>query len=193
VTQQRFCARKCKKADGGTSWIELGRFHQIKLEASFSLMASVVMMLIAHPSTERASRNNSVKPPHYPSLWEACVNAILFQQVSLHAASTILRRLIATSGPPLACAGTALHAFPSAPEVGRASNAALLTAGLSAAKLATLRRVGEALSLGLLDETALQQCSSPEASARLREIKGIGPWTATVILLRGPGGSMFFR
>jgi len=89
----------------------------------------------------------------------------------LHAASAILRRLIATSGPPLACAGMALHAFPSAPEVGRASNAALLTAGLSAAKLATLRRVGEALSSGLLDETALQQCSSPEASARYARSK----------------------
>lgn len=134
-----------------------------------------------------AIRMRGVKPPRYPTLWEACVNAILFQQVSLHAASAILRRLIATLGPPLSGEGMTLHAFPSAAAFGRASDELLLRAGLNAAKLATLRRVGEALLSVSLDETALQQCSSPEAAARLREIKGIGPWTATVILLRGLG------
>ena len=32
-------------------------------------------------------RMDGVKPPRYPSLWEACANAIVFQQVSLRAAS----------------------------------------------------------------------------------------------------------
>ena len=34
-----------------------------------------------------------VKPPRYPTLWEACVNAIVYQQVSIHAAGAILRRI----------------------------------------------------------------------------------------------------
>jgi DNA-3-methyladenine glycosylase II len=33
----------------------------------------------------------------------------------------------------------------------------------------------------------LEERSSPEAAALLRQIKGIGPWTAAVILLRGLG------
>jgi DNA-3-methyladenine glycosylase II len=33
----------------------------------------------------------------------------------------------------------------------------------------------------------LEERASPDATALLREIKGIGPWTATVILLRGLG------
>ena len=36
-----------------------------------------------------AVRMRGVKPPRYPTLWEACVNAIVFQQVSLIAASSI--------------------------------------------------------------------------------------------------------
>ena len=39
-----------------------------------------------------ARRMRGVKPPRYPSLWEAFVNTIAFQQVSLHAASAIARR-----------------------------------------------------------------------------------------------------
>jgi DNA-3-methyladenine glycosylase II len=58
---------------------------------------------------------------------------------------------------------------------------------LSANKIAALRRVGEALLSGTLDERMLEERSSVEAAALLTSIKGIGPWTATVILLRGLG------
>jgi DNA-3-methyladenine glycosylase II len=50
-----------------------------------------------------------------------------------------------------------------------------------------LRRAGEALASGTLDEAMLEERSSADAVALLRRIKGIGPWTATVILLRGLG------
>jgi DNA-3-methyladenine glycosylase II len=43
-----------------------------------------------HPVVHRM---RGVRPP-YPTLWEACVNAIVFQQVSLVAASTIMGRLM---------------------------------------------------------------------------------------------------
>jgi DNA-3-methyladenine glycosylase II len=59
--------------------------------------------------------------------------------------------------------------------------------GLSANKIATLRRAAEALSSGALDTSALERCTSPDAAAILRRIKGIGPWTAAIILLRGLG------
>ena len=38
-------------------------------------------------------RMRGVRPPRYPTMWEACVNAIVFQQISLHAASAIMGRL----------------------------------------------------------------------------------------------------
>jgi DNA-3-methyladenine glycosylase II len=63
----------------------------------------------------------------------------------------------------------------------------LRAAGLSPGKLATLRRIGEALAAGTLDEAMLEERDSPEAATLLCGIKGIGPWTAAVILLRGLG------
>jgi len=68
-----------------------------------------------------------------------------------------------------------------------ATNAVLHAAGLSAGKIATLRRVGDALARGAIDERMLEERTSLEAAALLQAIKGIGPWTATVILLRGLG------
>jgi len=134
-----------------------------------------------------ARRMRGVKPPRHPTLWEACANAIVFQQVSVVAASAIMRRVILALGEPLERHGARLYRFPSAESVRRAHGARLRAAGLSAGKIATLRRVADALGRGALDEALLAERPSPDAAAILRGIKGIGPWTAAVILLRGLG------
>lgn len=135
-----------------------------------------------------ALRMRGVKPPRYPTLWEACVNAIVFQQVSIHAASAILRRFVVTLGSPVELRdGPTLHAFPDTEVTLHANDDVLRAAGLSTNKIAALRRAAETLVSGTLDERMLEERSSAEAAALLRSIKGIGPWTATVILLRGLG------
>jgi DNA-3-methyladenine glycosylase II len=134
-----------------------------------------------------AKRMRGVKPPRYPTLWEACVNAIVFQQISLQAASAILRRIVITLGTAIESASVPLYTFPNVASLQNAEDSVLRKAGLSLGKLTTLRRVGDALATGALDETMLEKRSSLEAAALLRAIKGIGPWTAAVILLRGLG------
>jgi DNA-3-methyladenine glycosylase II len=134
-----------------------------------------------------ARRMRGVKPPRYATLWEACVNAIVFQQVSLYAASAILGRVILALGEPSESAGVMLRAIPTIDAFLAAPESTLSAAGLSANKIATLRRVAAALRDGSLDEAMLGERASPEASALLCNLKGIGPWTAAVILLRGIG------
>ena len=135
------------------------------------------------------TRMEGVKPPRYPTLWEACANAIIFQQVSLRSASAIMQRVVLALGQPVEVAElpTPCFVFPSAQSVQTASDGLLRATGLSASKIATLRRVAEALDSGILDEKALEASPSPDATAVLRRIKGIGPWSAAVILLRGLG------
>jgi DNA-3-methyladenine glycosylase II len=134
-----------------------------------------------------AARMRGVRAPRYAGLWEACVNAIVFQQVSLHAASAILRRTILALEEPLRVGEVDVRLFPAAEAVLAAPEAMLRAAGLSAAKIATLRRVATALESGALDEAMLERRTSAEAIAALCGIPGIGPWTATLILLRGLG------
>jgi 3-methyladenine DNA glycosylase/8-oxoguanine DNA glycosylase len=97
-----------------------------------------------------------VKPPRYPTLWEACVNAVLFQQLSLIAASAISRRMVMALSGPAPWRGTALYKFPAVETFQDASDDVLLAAGLSANKLGTLRRVADALRSGVLDEASLR-------------------------------------
>ena len=134
-------------------------------------------------------RMRGVKPPCYPTLWEACVNAIVFQQLSIRAASAIMRRLIMALGQRVErdSLPLPLYVFPSAERFQEASDDALRATGLSASKVGTLRRVAERLMSGTLEAKELEEVSSGDAMTALCRIKGIGPWTAAIILLRGMG------
>jgi DNA-3-methyladenine glycosylase II len=134
-------------------------------------------------------RMRGVKPPRYPTLWEACANAIVFQQLSVGSASTIMHRLTVAAGQCVQAddVPVPLYVFPTLERFQEQGDKQLRTFGLSANKIATLRRVAEALESGALDAATLERCTSPDAAALLCRIKGIGPWTATIILLRGLG------
>ncbi|MEO5918131.1 MAG: base excision DNA repair protein [Candidatus Limnocylindrales bacterium] len=134
-----------------------------------------------------ALRMRGVKPPRYASLWEAFVNVVTFQQLSLHAASTIVRRLIVAAEPAVDVDGVSLYPFPGPEHFLASADHDLRAIGLSGRKIATLRRAGEAHVTGRLDRATLEALPSPAAAGLLQDIKGIGPWTAAVILLRGLG------
>jgi DNA-3-methyladenine glycosylase II len=134
-----------------------------------------------------AQRLRGLKPPRYPSLFEACANVILFQQISLHAATAIMRRMLLSIGARVEHGGVPLVVFPSAEQFLAADMAVIRRAGVSESKLGTLRRASEAIATGALSEMALSVLPSAEAALALQGIKGIGAWTAAVILLRGFG------
>jgi DNA-3-methyladenine glycosylase II len=128
-----------------------------------------------------------VKPPRYPTLWETCVNAIVYQQVSIHAAGAILRRVIERYAEPQTVAGERIYPFPGAATLVEADADELRGLGLSINKVVALRRVGRAILDGDLDEAGLAALPTPELAAALVAHRGIGPWTAAVIALRGFG------
>jgi DNA-3-methyladenine glycosylase II len=130
---------------------------------------------------------SGVKPPRYPTLWETAVNAIVYQQVSIHAAGAILRRVIERYGIPIDVEGQMLFPFPAAQTLVDADADELRGLGLSINKVVAVRHVGRAILDGELDEAGLSLLSTPELTAALVEQRGIGPWTAAVIALRGFG------
>jgi DNA-3-methyladenine glycosylase II len=95
--------------------------------------------------------------------------------------------MIMALGSPVKRGEAVVYAFPNVERFQAADDDVLRAAGLSANKLATLHRAADALASGSLDEGMLEERPSPDAAEILCGIKGIGPWTATVILLRGLG------
>jgi DNA-3-methyladenine glycosylase II len=128
-----------------------------------------------------------VKPPRYPSVWEACVNAIVYQQISIHAAGAILRRVIERYATAVAVDDGQLYAFPGPQTLIDADAEELRGLGLSINKVVSVRAVARAILDGAIDEAALMLLPTPELMAALVEHRGIGPWTAAVIALRGFG------
>jgi len=128
-----------------------------------------------------------VKPPRYPSLWETICNAVIYQQVSIHAAGAILRRVIERYALAVEAHGVRLYPFPAPRTLLDADPVELRALGLSVNKINALKAVGAAIESGELDESKLEPLSTPELIAALVAHKGIGPWTGAVVALRGFG------
>ncbi len=123
--------------------------------------------------------------PRVPGCWdrfELAVRAILGQQVSVAAATTLAGRLVARFGEELPLEDRLTRCFP-APEV--LAGADLASIGLTRARAETVRTLSRAVTNG---EPLLELAPSlEEAVARLRALPGIGDWTAQYIALRALG------
>lgn len=121
-----------------------------------------------------------------PGAWsgfELTVRAILGQQISVKAATTLAGRIAERYGEPLdkSLAGTGglRFLFPTAE---RLSRARFLKIGLVQSRAETLRRVASAVARGDLQFDALQDAD--DLRSGLLAIKGIGEWTAQYVAMR---------
>ncbi|WP_040337277.1 AlkA N-terminal domain-containing protein [Candidatus Blastococcus massiliensis] len=119
--------------------------------------------------------------PGSPDGPELAVRAVLGQQVSVAGARTLTARLLTAAGVPLPTpVGTLTHAFPR-PETLAAAD--LTTVGLTGARRATVHALATALADGGL---ALDPGTDREEAGRaLLAVRGVGPWTAALVALRG--------
>lgn len=114
---------------------------------------------------------------------ELAIRAVLGQQVSLAAARRLGGQLAALCGEPLADpVGGLTTAFPSAAAI---ADADLDRLGMPGARRATLRTLGRTLADG--DIVLGPDADPDEAERRLLQLRGIGPWTAAYVRMRGLG------
>jgi AraC family transcriptional regulator of adaptative response / DNA-3-methyladenine glycosylase II len=120
--------------------------------------------------------------------WETCVRAVVGQQVSVAAATTLLGRLVAAYGTELApesvAESHALRSFPSPSALATAGPDRLAAVGMPRSRGRTL----SALAAAVADETVpLRVGSREDVLAALVQLPGVGPWTADYIALRALG------
>lgn len=134
-----------------------------------------------------ADRLRGLKPPRYPDLWEALCHSIVFQQLSITAGAAIMKRFVEYFSAPIDHDGIRLHPFPLPAAIVTAQEKTLRGLGLSRMKGSYLQAVAHTILDGRIREDVLQSVSTPEAAAQLMKLRGIGPWSAAVVLLRGLG------
>ncbi len=124
-----------------------------------------------------------LKPPRFPTMFEAVVNGIACQQLSLTVGILLLDRLAQLCGPrsPSGC-----HAFPRPRDVAALRPAQLRELGFNHQKVRALLELAETVEAGF-DLERLAELDDAEVVERLVALHGIGRWTAEYVLLRGLG------
>jgi 3-methyladenine DNA glycosylase/8-oxoguanine DNA glycosylase len=128
-----------------------------------------------------------MRPPRFAEWFEAFGNVLPFQQLSLDAGVVIVGRLVKRFGAFLEHSGRRFHAFPRAEVLAGARLDSLRKCGLSTRKAESLRTLARDITSGRLTEEKISGMSTGDALSALTELSGIGPWTASVVLLRGLG------
>ena len=134
-----------------------------------------------------ADRFRGVKPPRFPTVFEALVNGFACQQLSLVVGLELLNRLAAVCGVRRGIGECAQYAFPSARDVARVAPANYHAIGFSGQKVRALLALARGIDRGDIDVERLALKDDSMALAQLRELRGVGRWTAEYVLLRGLG------
>jgi DNA-3-methyladenine glycosylase II len=112
-------------------------------------------------------------------LWRAIVGSIAGQQLSVAAAGTIRERIAALGA----------EGFPSPREISTLSEEVLRGCGLSRAKVLSVRGVAMAWLEGDIDPARLLEQSDEEVIESLVRLRGVGRWTAEMVLIFSLGRS----
>lgn len=160
-----------------------------RLRALFDLDAQperIAEALRRDPTLRRSIRARpGLRVPGAFEPFETAVRAILGQEISVRAATTLAGRMAARFGEPLRePAGGLERVFPTAAALAAASDDAIASLGIRAARAAAIRALARAVASGAV---VLERPASADVVERLLALPGIGPWTAEVVAMRALG------
>ena len=169
-----------------TAWSDLGVAVQ-RVRRLLDLDSDPVAVDAALGSDRALARLVAAVPgrraPASVDPYETAVRAVIGQQVSVAGARTVASRIVARLGRTVdSSIGDVTRIFPRADELAAAPDDAF---SMPAARRDTIRRLASAVADGHL---ALDVGSDPAVVHRnLLALKGIGPWTADYVVMRGLG------
>jgi DNA-3-methyladenine glycosylase II len=134
-----------------------------------------------------AARLRGLNPPRFPTVFEALVNGVACQQLSLAVGIHLLNRLAADRGRATSDGPDGPRAFPGPEDLASLEPDDLRRHGFSSTKARAIIDTARAVIAGDLDLEALHGLEDGAAIERLTSLRGIGRWTAEYVLLRGLG------
>lgn len=134
-----------------------------------------------------AGRMQGLRPPRFPTVFEALVNGIACQQLSLAVGIHLLNRLTADRGRPVSDDPGGPRAFPAPEDLANLEPYEVKRHGFSTSKARTIIETARTIVAGDLDLERLDLLDDPSVIERLTSLRGIGRWTAEYVLLRGLG------
>lgn len=128
-----------------------------------------------------------VKPPRFPSVFEALVNGISCQQLTLTIGIQLLNRLTSAYGLKIELPGGLVSAFPRPVDLAALKPEDFRVLGYSRQKGKAIIELSNHITEGKVDLEALETMNDQIAFKRLDELRGVGRWTSEYVMLRGLG------
>ncbi len=128
-----------------------------------------------------------MKPPRFPTMFEAIVSAFACQQLSLEVGLELLNRLATISSTRFGTLRDARYAFPTPHDVARLRPESYQAIGFSGQKVRALMDLAQAMTRRQLALESIDGEDDAVVRQRLLELRGVGRWTAEYVLLRGLG------
>jgi DNA-3-methyladenine glycosylase II len=126
-----------------------------------------------------------LKSPTAQTVFEALVDSIVEQQISLKVANTLENRLIKKYGDQLSIDGGVYFAYPTPKNLAAVSVEALRGCGLSQRKAEYIKGVSALIAEGKLDlEKFKNYGDADQIIQEMDAIRGIGVWTAELTMIR---------
>ena len=139
-----------------------------------------------------ARQFRGIKPPRFATVFESVINAIASQQVSRTLGIRLLNCLTVSYGAAVSEGDVTVHAFPRSEDMAGLCPADLRQFGFSQQKSRAMIELAKSITEGVLDLEGLAELPDEEAVKRLRGLRGVGPWTAEYVMLRGLGRTHVF-
>ena len=132
-----------------------------------------------------SNRFKGLKPPRFPTVFEALVNGIACQQLSIEFGITLLNRLTKAAGTSLTRDSGIVYAFPTPHEVSLLTDEDLRGMSFSKQKArALLDLAGTIIDSEIMIDN-FSELGNEKISEILQRFKGVGRWTAEYVMLRG--------
>ncbi len=135
--------------------------------------------------TSIAQKLWGLKSPTTPTAFEALIDSIVEQQISLKVANSIEAKLTKRFGDALSLEGEVYYAYPTPHKLASAEIEAIRQCGLSQKKAEYIQGISKLVAEGKLDLEKLSCSSADEIIRELDKVRGVGVWTAELTMLRG--------
>lgn len=124
---------------------------------------------------------------NHPTVFEGVIKSIIQQQISLIVSMHMTHRLIERFGDKVWVGEEEFYEFPSPDSLSNASIEELRRCGLSGQKAKYIKEFSEKVTNSEFDPEKLKQLSSEEIIEMLTRFKGIGRWTAELVIVTSIG------
>ena len=127
-----------------------------------------------------------LKSPSTATVFEALIDSVIEQQISIKVANHIENKLIRNFGDALTLEDETYYAYPTSQKLASLDIGQIRKCGLSNRKAEYIKGISELVVNGELDLEALKNCSNREKIINeLDRVRGVGLWTVELTMLRG--------